>query len=154
MRNPQFEQLKRDLLGDSAVTTTDLPGDETSPALSITVDGVPVMLAAHGSDSRVAMLCADCGEIPAQDEAEIMRTVLGASLALYRDMGATFCTNPITGHLLVVAQIPLGKIHPQRVVEIARRFAEAVNRFAEDRFLSAPSLLPNDREGVAAFARV
>ncbi len=150
MTNPHFEQLKRDLLGETAVTTTDVPGaDEMPPALSITIDNVPVMLAAHGSDEHLAMLCANCGEIPPHQEAEVMRTVLGASLALYRDMGATFSINPITGHLLVLARIPLGKIRAPRVVEIARRFAAAVNRFAEDRFASAESLLPEDPDAAA-----
>ena len=154
MTNPEFEQLKRDLLGETAVTTTDLPGADAPPALSITIDNVPVLLAAHGSDEHLAMLCANCGEIPPQQEAEVMRTVLGASLALYRDMGATFSINPITGHLLVLARIPLGKVRAPRVVEIARYFAAAVNRFAEDGFTSAAeSLLPGEPDA-ATLVRV
>ena len=156
--NPHFEQLKRDLLGEPAAATTDVPDDSgtgTPPALSITVDDVPVMLAAHASEERVAILCADCGEIPEHQATEVMSTVLGASLALYRDLGATFCVNPITRNLLVLARIRLDETPASRVVEIARQFAAAVHRFDEDHFASdAPSWQPDDRAAAQAFARI
>ena len=157
MLNASFEQLKRHLLAESGATTTDMPDEDDSdapPALSIEVDGVPITLAVLASNDGEAMLCADCGEIPALQETEVMRAVLDASLLTYRDLGATFCTNPVTQRLLLLGRVRLAETSAQRVVEMARQFAAAVNRFGQDHFVAETSLLPDQGGSATTYERV
>jgi len=157
MLNALFEQLKGDLLAEPGATTTDMPDEDDSdapPALSIEVDGVPIALAVLASNEDEAMLCADCGEIPVLQETDVMRAILDASLLTYRDLGATFCTNPVTRHLLLLGRVRLAETSAQRVVELARQFAAAVNRFSEDHFVAETSLLPDQGGSATTFARV
>jgi len=156
MLNASFEQLKRDLLAEPSATTTEMLDEDESdapPALSIEVDGVPITLAVLASNEDEAMLCADCGEIPALQETDVMRAVLDASLLTYRDLGATFCTNPVTRHLLLLGRVRLAETSAQRIVEMARQFAAAVNRFDQDHFISDTSSLP-DHGSATTFERV
>ena|ERR1700754_1759494 len=157
MLNASFEQLKRDLLAVPGATTTDMPDEDDSdapPALSIEVDGVPITLAVLAPNEGEAMLCADCGEIPAQHETDVMRAVLDASLLTYRDLGATFCTNPVTKRLLLLGRVRMAETSAQRVVEMARQFAAAVNRFGEDHFIVDTPPLPDQGGSGTTFARV
>ncbi len=132
--NALFEDLKRDLLSDTVdASITPLDEEDADPlaALSIRVDDIDVMLA-PGEEN--AMLCADCGEIPEGQDSRVTRIALDLNLALYRDLGATLCTNPITRHLLLLDRVVLKDATARNVVERARALAVGVKRYAKDRF--------------------
>jgi hypothetical protein len=134
MTHHLFDNLKRDLLADPLTKASELNDDggfSGAAALTLDVDGVPVMLVPGDED---AMLCADCGEIPKARERELMHAALDLSLALYRELGATLCTNPITGHLLTLERVPLEAATARDVLERARRLASVARRYAKDGF--------------------
>ena len=132
--SPLFEDLKRDLMSDTVdagITLLDEDDAEPLAALSIRVDDINVMLV-PGEEN--AMLCADCGEIAEGQDARATRIALDLNLALYRDLGATLCTNPITRHLLLLDRVVLKDATARNVVARARTLAVGVKRYAKDRF--------------------
>ena len=157
MAYAQFEQLKSEIVANAGFVTREIAneGETDEPAaLSMEVDDVPVMLAAIADEQEgQAMLCADFGEIPPERETEVMRAVLDTNLPLYRDMGATMCTNPLTGHLLALKRIALAEATLEGVVEMARQFASGVHRFNRDQFGAGESVVTGGREALVAMGR-
>jgi len=147
--NQLFTQLGLELRSYIGAGPADSAGDagasDTPQKLSIDVDGVSMLLLGlSGEQEGHAMLCADCGEVPPEREAEVLRSVLDTSMPLYRDCGATFCTNPLTGRLLLLGRVALASATAPAVLDMARQFAQGVKRFNQDHFVSDSASLPGE----------
>lgn len=142
-----FAQLGLELRGYTGATADDAADASggSDQKLSINVDGISMLLLGlSGAQEGQAMLCADCGEVPADREAEVLRSVLDTSMPLYRDCGATFCTNPLTGRLLLLGRVALASATAAAVMDMARQFAQGVKRFNQDHFVSNSAVLAGE----------
>jgi len=131
--------LGNELCAQASNAHAQSPGQEAeSPEplkLGFQVDGVPMMLLKlSGAQEGHAILCAECGQIPLDREADVLRTVLNTNMPFYRDSGASFCTNPLTGELLLLGRVWLASAVAEDVREMARQFARGVQRFRQDYF--------------------
>lgn len=160
MQDSLFDQLKAELLAPRAEESIDELDAGAGDTVTIIVEGTPVLLVRTpgGADGEQAMLCADCGDIPVEQQAGVLKQVMTMNLLVYRDIGATFCTNPVSGHLLLLGRVDLKTATADGVRKLASQFAKGVCKYQRDRFdtahVAAQTPSAQEQQDAGVFMRI
>ena len=128
--------------------------DGADGAVSIEVDGVPVILQlAGGRDGDILFTHSDLGEVPAERMESLLESALQANFLYQGTGGATVAMNPADRHLHLQRYDWLARLDADRALEALTRFADTVaawRRIIADCRQAAPSAPPPSEPPAAA----
>jgi hypothetical protein len=108
------------------------PDEHGLLAFTLTVHDLPISIVQDADDGQGdVQLLVFCGEVPASQEARVLRELLQMNLLLLSPQSSRFCLNPMTGHIVLARALRPERIDARGVLDEARALTRAVRAWRE-----------------------